>query len=124
MKTAKYQAGISMPGIAAIAIMIGFFVMAALAMAPSYMEHATVRKVIERVVESPEARKDSTAALRKRISRGFDTNRISALKASDVVLSRKDGKIIINANYESRVHIMFNIDAVMVFDDLEYTVDR
>ncbi len=122
MKTVKQQAGMSFLGIAVIAIMIGFFVVAGLAMAPSYMEHMTIRKVMEDIVNSPDAENNSTAAMRKRISRAFDTNRIDGMKASDVVLSRKDGRLHVNANYESRVHIMFNIDAVMVFDDLQYTV--
>lgn len=112
----------SMIAMLIMAVVLGFFVVCALAMAPAYMEYYTVRDVLENVATDPQNEKASTSALRRRISNLFNTNRIESIKAGDVVLSRDNGELKINGNYEARVHLFSNVDAVMVFDDLVFTV--
>ncbi len=46
MKTRHSQAGLSIPAILVIAIMVGFFVMCGIRMAPKYFEYLSVREII------------------------------------------------------------------------------
>ena len=53
----------------------------------------------------------------KRLASTFNTNRIEAIKPKDVKVYRDKGKIIIDANYETRTPLFQGVDAVLMFDD-------
>ena len=104
----------------AIAIMVGFFVMCIIRMAPPYFEYLSVRNIIEQVVMEHEPQTTSIGQIRRRIENLFNTNPIYELQPKEVEVFRKDGKTFIDASYEVRIPVMGRIDAVLKFDDLMY----
>ncbi|MEZ5570084.1 MAG: DUF4845 domain-containing protein [Halioglobus sp.] len=120
----RKQAGMSILGTLIVLIMAGFFVMCALRMGPLYFEYLSVRDIISRTVVDPETAGESNTAIRGRLETIFNTNRISALKAREIEIYRKDGNTFIDASYEARLPIVWRIDAVLKFDDLLYRVGQ
>ena len=120
MNTRQRQTGMSIPGMLAIAIMVGFFVMCIIRMAPPYTEYLSVKSIIEQVTMEFDPQSQSIGDIRRRIDFMFNTNQIYELKHKDVEVFRKDGKTFIDARYEVRVPVMGRIDAVLKFDDLLY----
>lgn len=120
MKSRSRQTGMSIPGMLAIAIMVGFFVMCIIRMAPPYFEYLSVRDIIEQVVMEHDPETQSIGQIRRRIDNLFNTNQIYELHHKDVEVFRKDGKTFIDASYEVRIPVMGRIDAVLKFDDLMY----
>jgi len=120
MKTRQRQSGISIPGMLVIAMMVGFFVMCGIRMAPPYFEYLSVRKIIESIASEHGAEEFSVTDIRRRISNQFNTNQIYELKPKEVEVYRRDGRTYIDANYEVRIPVMSRIDAVLKFDDLVY----
>lgn len=118
MQMRQRQGGMSLPGMLAIAVMVGFFVMAGIRMAPSYFEYMAVRDVVERVAQEHDPATESIADIRRRISNLFNTNQIYGLKPGDIEIYREDGQTWIDARYEARIPLVANIDAVINFDDL------
>jgi hypothetical protein len=110
----------SIPGMLAVAIMVGFFVMCIIRMAPAYTEYFSVKSIIEQVTMEFDPQTQSIGDIRRRIDFMFNTNQIYELKHKDVEVFRKDGKTFIDARYEVRVPVMGRIDAVLKFDDLLY----
>jgi hypothetical protein len=110
----------SIPGMLAVAIMVGFFVMCIIRMAPPYTEYLSVKSIIEQVTMEFDPQTQSIGDIRRRIDFMFNTNQIYELKHKDVEVFRKDGKTFIDARYEVRVPVMGRIDAVLKFDDLLY----
>jgi len=104
----------------AVAIMVGFFVMCIIRMAPPYTEYLSVKSIIEQVTMEFDPQSQSIGDIRRRIDFMFNTNQIYELKHKDVEVFRKDGKTFIDARYEVRVPVMGRIDAVLKFDDLLY----
>jgi hypothetical protein len=109
----------SFPGMLAIAIMVGFFVMCGLKMGPSYFEYLTIRDVVTRVAAEYDPATDSIADIRRQLGNLFNTNQIRGLNPGDVEVFRRDGKTYIDASYEARIPLFGKIDAVIRFDDLE-----
>ena len=105
-----------------IMVMVGFFIMCAVKMAPHYMEHSTVRSIVQGVAGLPGIEGESLGNIRRQIDTGFNTNRIEAISIKDVKIYREKGEVFVDASYEARVPIMLNIEAVMVFDDLKFRV--
>ena len=118
MNTRQRQSGMSIPGILAVMIMVGFFVMCGLRMSAPYFEYLSVKDIISNISGEHEADKKTIGQIRRKIGNMFNTNQIYELDYKDVEVYRKDGKTYIDGNYEVRVPIMGRIDAIMSFDDL------
>ncbi|MCP5189784.1 MAG: DUF4845 domain-containing protein [Pseudomonadales bacterium] len=124
MKTHSRQQGMSIPGMLAVAAMVGFFIMCIVRMAPHYFEYLSVREIITKIAQEYDPDREGIADIRRRIETVFNTNQIYDLKPKDVEVFRKDGRTFIDARYEARVPIMGNVDAIMNFDDLEIETGR
>ncbi|MCB1853960.1 MAG: DUF4845 domain-containing protein [Halieaceae bacterium] len=124
MKAHSRQQGMSIPGMLAVAAMVGFFIMCIVRMAPHYFEYLSVREIITKIAQEYDPDREGIADIRRRIETVFNTNQIYDLKPKDVEVFRKDGRTFIDARYEARVPIMGNVDAIMNFDDLEIETGR
>jgi hypothetical protein len=120
MKLRQRQSGMSIPGMLLIAMMVGFFVMCAIRMAPPYFEYLSVKEIVQKVALDYDPATESTGQIRRKLANLFNTNQIYELDPKDVEVYRKDGKTYIDANYEVRIPVMGRIDAVLKFDDLLY----
>lgn len=116
------QLGMSYLGMFLIALMVGFFVMNIIRMAPPYFEYLSVKEIIQKVALESDPETRTIGEIRRRIANLFNTNQIYKLHPKDVEVYRKDGKTYIDANYEVRLPVMGRIDSVMKFDDLLYVV--
>jgi hypothetical protein len=124
MNIRQRQSGMSILGILIIGIMVGFFVMCGLRLAPSYFEYLTVKDVITSVATEQEADKKSIRELRRKLENLLNTNQVYGIDPRDVEIYRKDGKTYIDGNYEARIPVAGRIDAVMRFDDLKLQVGQ
>lgn len=122
MNTRHRQSGMSIFGILAILVMLGFFALCIIRMTPPYVEFLSVRDVVQKIVTDPETPQRSASEIRRRMAMIFHTNQIKGLKYEDVSIYNKSGKQYIDASYEIRLPILWRIDAVLKFDDLLYQV--
>lgn len=124
MKTRRRQSGMSLLGMLAIAVMVGFFAMCGLRMAPSYFEYLTVKDLITKVATEYGAEGKTARELHRMIATNLNTNQIYGINSKDIEIYRKEGKMFIDANYEARINVVGRIDAVMSFDDLKFEVGK
>lgn len=120
MSMAGRQRGMGLLGLMLIAIMVGFFVMSAIRILPGYFEYMSVRDIVERVAGEYDRDRDTFSDLRRKLADFFNTNQIKTLSPRDIEISRQDGDVIINANYEQRIPLVWRIDAVVKYDDLVF----
>ena len=122
MKLRSQQQGMSIFGILAILIMVGFFVMTGIRMAPVYFEYLSIKDIVSRTSLEADQEEMSPADIRRRLTTIFNTNQIYGLKAKQVEIYRKKGKTYIDASYEVRQPVLWRIDSVLKFDDLQFEV--
>jgi len=122
MKLRRQQQGMSIFGILAILIMVGFFVMTGIRMAPVYFEYLSIKGIVSRTSLEAAQEEMSPADIRRRLTTIFNTNQIYGLKAKQVEIYRKKGKTYIDASYEVRQPVLWRIDSVLKFDDLQFEV--
>jgi cell division protein FtsB len=120
MKTHRSQRGMGLLGMLLIAIMVGFFVMSAIRIAPGYLQYLSVRDIVIRVAEEYQEEQDTIADIRRKIADYFNTNQIKAIDPREVEITRKEGRVIIDASYEERIPLVWRIDAVVKYDDLAF----
>jgi hypothetical protein len=112
----------SILGMLCILLMVGFFAMCIIRMAPAYFEYLSVRDIIQRIAMEVDPVNESGSDIRRRIENIFNTNQIYLLQPNEVEIYAKEGKTYIDANYEVRLPVMWRIDSVLKFDDLLYEV--
>lgn len=122
LRSLHSQKGFSALGLLAIAVMVGFFVLCAVKMAPPYFESLTVRSIIEGIVSDPEMADLSTYRLRQKVEREFNTNQILEIDPKEVKIFRKKGKTYIDSGYEVRMPLFWRLDAVLDFTDIKYAM--
>ena len=104
-----------------IVIMVAvFFGTSAVKLMPVYMQGATVDSTIQKVVDSGELRGQSVSFIRNKLSKLFNVNRIEAISVKDIKVTREEGYTTIDASYEQRIPLMYNIDVVVKFDTFVY----
>jgi Domain of unknown function (DUF4845) len=122
MNTRQRQSGMSMLGILAILLMVGFFILCAIRIIPPYTEYLTVRGIVSKMATETDPVTESPSDIRRKFANLFNTNQIYELDYKDVEIYSKGGKTYIDANYEVRLPIIWRIDAVLKLDDLFYEV--
>jgi hypothetical protein len=122
MKTRFNQQGLSMTGWMAVLFVVSFFITCAVKIAPLYLDAWTAQTAIENVVKKQREKTESIRDIRSAISRQFTANRIESLKLKDIKITKTKGKIVIDAQYEKREPLFFNIDVVVKFDKLYFEI--
>jgi hypothetical protein len=122
MKTRFSQQGLSMTGWMAVLFVVAIFVTCAVKIMPLYLDAWTARTAIENVVAKQREKTESIRAIRSAISRQFIANRVEVVKIKKVKINKTKGKIVIDANYEKREPLFYNIDVVVKFDNLVFEI--
>lgn len=120
MRSYRTQRGMGLLAMLAIAVMIGFFVMSAVRIAPGYIDYLAMRDIAVRVAEEYDEERDTFATLRRKFGDFMNTNQIYAIQPGDIEFKREKGKVIIDAGYEQRLPLLWRIDIVVKYDDLVY----
>ena len=116
--------GMSSLSMLVVLLVAVFFITCAVKLTPVYLAGWSVSSVIDGAINDGKFNGKSPSEIRSVIVKYFSTNRVEAINAKDVKITRSDknGKIEIDASYEQRVPLMYNIDVVIKFDDLKYQV--
>ena len=116
------QRGFSFLGMALIICLFAGALVLLLRVVPPYIEYRSVYNVITRAGAEYNADRDSLGDLRTRIRKLLMTSQVYDITADDIDIYREKGRVVIDANYEVRFHLLWRLDGVMVFDDLVVTV--
>lgn len=118
------QQGMSMLAALCVLGVVLFFSTLVVHLAPIYLDYWTLNRIITDITKESRASDATPASVRKELSNRFITNRVESVNLKDIKISTDKKGIIIDARYEKRVPVMFNVDAVVRFDDAQFLVPR
>ena len=113
----RRQQGVTFIGWIIILAIIGFFVLLALRLGPVYMENYSVRMALKSLEQDPDAYDLSVRQAKGRLQSYFNVNYITTLPKEAVKIKKGGGVLSVQIDYEVRVPIVGNIDAILSFDD-------
>ena len=113
MRSLHRQKGMTAIGWLIVLGLIGFFTLLTLKMAPSYMEYFKVASTLESLEQ--ESGIQSPADIRRLINRRFNISYVETISDKDVKITTAGPAFRVTANYESRVHLFYNVYVVMTF---------
>jgi hypothetical protein len=113
-------------GISALLVLgtIIIFATAAVKLAPIYLDYWTLSRIITDIVEEERSSDATPAGIRRELSSRFITNRVESISLRDIKISTDKKGVLIDARYEKRTPVMFNVDAVVRFDEAIFLVPR
>lgn len=117
MRHSERQAGMTLLGMIIVLGLIAFFVLLTLRLLPPYMENFKVAETLESLRNEPDVTRKPPSEIRKLIQRRFIINDVTRIDARDVKISNDKGRMTVRAQYEIRVPILGNVDAVTRFDE-------
>jgi len=107
-----------------ILVVLGLLLNTAAAIGPVYISNFQVRESIKAMQGEPELASKAINEIRLVVERRFDVNRIEAIQAvcrnkemPCIKIEKSKNTLLIDANYEARVHLLGNVDAVVMFKD-------
>lgn len=116
----RYRAaerGASITSILVTLMVAGIFFAVGFKLYTPYWEHGTVTAVIEGVVNDLEELKKPEAMIRRDIDRRFRINQVSLPERDDLKIELREGVLHFDLQYERRVPMFYNVDAVVKFEE-------
>jgi hypothetical protein len=89
---------------------------------PVYLDYWQVKGALDDVMANPEAATMPRHDLLDLIQRHFDVSRIEAVGVNDIHIKDNGKGRELDAGYEKRVPLIANIDVVVKFPDLKFTL--
>ena len=111
------QLGASLWGIMLLVGLIGLVLTMALKIAPAYMTNNIIVNAMNGVIANNDIKTMQIGEIRNDVMRTVRTNRIEGFNPADIKVSRENNVEYLDINYETRVHLMYNIDAVVMFNN-------
>ena len=115
MKSRKQQAGASFFSVLIVLIVAGFLFSIAFKLYPAYTDNLTVESVIEDMVSDREQLKTGPQGLKSSFIKKMRINQVKLPHKDSLVITRKEGVIRFILDYEVRIPMFYNVDAVVVF---------
>jgi hypothetical protein len=114
------QKGASLYALIVVMTLLGILILAGLKLSPAYIDDMVVKNAIENLKESGELEDMSLRDIRRYVTRTVQTN--GGNFASDSIDQVEEGGVdYIAVEYESRVAMFLNIDAIVKFN---YRVEK
>lgn len=111
------QSGASFFGILSVLIMLGLVFSVAFKLFGPYWEYRTVSAVVKAVTEDREKLTVPAAQIRRNLEQSFVVNQVSLPSSDALTVTEDAGMIFFNLDYEVRVPMFGNVDAVVMFQD-------
>ena len=113
----RKQKGMTFAGWLTVLALIGVFSMVGMKLIPIYLEHYTVKTVVDSLKNEPLITKKSTNQIRTMIMRRLDINGVYDLKREHVAVKKSPGILYVNIAYQVQKKMVANIDVLVSFSD-------
>ena len=116
-QTLHKQVGASFFGVLSVLILLGLVLSVAFKLFTPYWEFRTISAELKRVSNDREELARPIAQIRSNLDRRFLINQVSLPNSEALIITEDAGMIFFNLDYEVRVPMFSNVDAVVMFQE-------
>ncbi len=113
--TRKSQTGMSIIGMALSAVLLGAALLVFLKVVPAVSEYMGVRRAITAVASGADPSSATVTQLRDAFTKRARIDDITSIGASDLDITKEDGKIVISAAYSRKIPLVSNVSLLIDF---------
>lgn len=111
------QQGMTGTGWLVVLALIGFFSLLGMKLVPIYLEHYSVRTVLESLESEPLITQKSVGEIKKMVKRRLKVNGVYDVGEKGLKVKRVSGVTKVEMTYTVREHMMANVDILVSFSD-------
>lgn len=109
------QKGITAIAMVIILVLVAFFALITIRLAPIYIEDFSVSSHLRRLAADQETRSLTDKQIYETLSKRFDIDDVKHVTEDDIIIDRQSGPMTITIEYEVRTPALGNVDMVAVF---------
>jgi len=110
------QKGASLLSIMIILIVGGIFFSVGFKLYPAYFDYQLVDSVLTDITQDQEELSKSTRQIRSDLAKKFRINQVNLPEKDSLVIRQEKGVLYFDLDYEVRVPMFYNVDAVVSFN--------
>lgn len=110
------QKGASLLSIMIILIVGGIFFSVGFKLYPAYFDYRLIDSVLTDITQDQEELSKSTRQIRSDLSKKFRINQVNLPEKDSLVIRQEKGVLYFDLDYEVRVPMFYNVDAVVSFN--------
>jgi hypothetical protein len=97
--------------------LIGFFSLLTIKLVPIYLEHYSVKTVLESLQDEPLITQKSVREIKKIVERRLKVNSVYNVREKGLKVKRQSGVTHVEMTYTVREHMAGNVDILVSFSD-------
>jgi hypothetical protein len=113
----RNQKGLSSLSLLLVLSVAAFLLLLAFRIGPLYLDNYFVKAAIDGLSQEEDVHKLSDRQIERKLLGFFTINNVRDLGPEDIKVERLKTKTIVKVDYEKRVNILANVDAVVVFEN-------
>ncbi len=114
--TRKQQQGATFFSILIVLIVAGIFFSVAFKIYPAYTDNMTIDSVLTDVISNRDELAKGPGGMKRDITKKFRINQVKLPSKDSMKITRDKGVIRIDLNYEVRIPMFYNVDAMVKFE--------
>lgn len=111
----RQQRGLTLIGMLFWGIVIVFVALVAMKLIPAYTEYLEVKRILKDMGGEVGAKSMSNADIRGRFERRAMIDNITAVRPSDLKISRESGQTVVSVDYSFQTHLVGNLSLLAEF---------
>jgi hypothetical protein len=117
MKIISTQSGVTFGGFIMILALLGGLAIFSFRLIPSYMENAKIQKAFDVITQDPAMQAATVAEIKESFSKRANImDDVSSVSATDIEISKADGKLTLSANYSKKIPLVGNVSLLIEFN--------
>lgn len=111
----RQQRGVSMVGMVLWGIVVVFVALVAMKLIPAYTEYLTIKKILSDIGSEAGIKTMSNTEIRERFAKRAMIDNIHSVGASDLKISREDGRTVVSVEYTFQTPLVANVSLLADF---------
>ncbi len=118
MSQQKQQRGLTLISWLVVIAIVVFFGVVGIKSIPVYLNHFKIVSILHNIASQPGVADETSIDLRTTLERRFDIDMVKHVDDREIkIVGTPGGERSLVADYEVRVHMFYNVDAVYVFNE-------
>jgi len=117
MQSLSKQHGLTAISWVIVIAIAAMFVIFLLRLIPIYIDGYSVRESVNYMETQKELVNYPTRAIKKSLLKKLNINSVYSVTAEDIYVTKKNGKVIVEVDYEVREKIVGNLDFIVSFNE-------
>ncbi|WP_051222099.1 DUF4845 domain-containing protein [Neptunomonas japonica] len=113
----KQEKGASFFGMLIVLMMAGSLLATAFKIYQPYLDHMTIKSVVENITQDYDVLRKPIATIKSDVNKRLYINQVSLPTQEALTIVNDKGVLTFNLQYETRLPMFFNVDAVVKFSE-------